>query len=179
MRRLAAIVALCALAMAPGACRKRPEGAFKILVIGNSPSLRDPADGPLSQPDQVLVSNVAQGLVSFDASGNIVSGLAERWTVTDDGLSYIFRLASGNWPDGRKITARDVARLLKREIAPRSRNGLKDAFGAVEDIVPMTDRVIEINLVAPRPDLLSLLAQPQMAILRNGEGTGPFTGAAA
>ena len=178
MRRLAAFVALAALAIAPAACRKQPEGAFKILVVGNSPALRDPANAPLSQPDQVLVSNVAQGLVSFDGSGNIVSGLAERWTVTDDGLSYIFRLASSNWPDGRKITAREVARLLKHEIGERSRNSLKDAFGAVEDIVPMTDRVLEINLVAPRPDLLSLLAQPQMAILRNGEGTGPFTGTA-
>ena len=179
MRRLAAFVALAILAMLPGACRKRPEGALKILVIGNPPTLRDPYEEPLSQPDQVLASNVAQGLVSFDASGNIVSGLAERWTVTDDGLSYIFRLAAANWPDGRKISAKDVARLLKREIAGRSRNSLKDAFGAVEDIVPMTDRVLEINLIAPRPDLLSLLAQPQMAILRNGEGTGPFIGTSA
>lgn len=179
MRRLAAFVALAVLAMAPAACRKRPEGALKILVIGTPPALRDPYEGPLPQPDEVLVANVAQGLVSFDASGNIVTGLAERWTVTDDGLSYIFRLASATWPDGRKISAKEVARLLKREIAGRSRNSLKDAFGAVEDIVPMTDRVLEINLIAPRPDLLSLLAQPQMAILRNGEGTGPFTGTAA
>ena len=179
MRRLAAFVALAMLAMVPGACRKRPEGALKILVIGNAPTLRDPYEVPLSQPDQVLASNVAQGLVGFDASGNIVSGLAERWTVTDDGLSYIFRLAAANWPDGRKINAKDVARLLKREIGGRSRNSLKDAFGAVEDIVPMTDRVLEINLIAPRPDLLSLLAQPQMAILRNGEGTGPFVGTSA
>ncbi|HEV8406748.1 MAG TPA: ABC transporter substrate-binding protein [Sphingomicrobium sp.] len=176
MRRLAAFVALAVLAMVPGACRRHPEGALKILVIGNAPALRDPSEGPLSVPDQVLVANVAQGLVSFDASGNIVSGLAERWTVTDDGLSYIFRLASANWPDGRKISAKDVARLLKREIAGRSRNSLKDAFGAVEDIIPMTDRVLEINLIAPRPDLLSLLAQPQMAIIRGGEGTGPFVG---
>jgi peptide/nickel transport system substrate-binding protein len=179
MRRLAAFVVLALLAIAPAACRKRPEGAFKILVIGSAPALRDPAEGPLSPGDEVLVGNVAQGLVSFDASGDIVSGLAERWTVTDDGLSYIFRLASTNWPDGRKITAKEVARVLKREISSRSRNSLKDAFGAVEDIVPMTDRVLEINLIAPRPDLLSLLAQPQMAILRNGEGTGPFAGASA
>ena len=179
MRRLAAFVALAVLAMAPAACRKRPEGALKVLVIGNAPALRDPYEGPLPHPDEVLVANVAQGLVSFDASGNIVTGLAERWTLTDDGLSYIFRLASANWPDGRKISAKEVARQLKREIAGRSRNSLKDAFGAVEDIVPMTDRVLEINLIAPRPDLLSLLAQPQMAILRNGEGTGPFTGTTA
>ena len=41
----------------------------------------------------------------------------------------------------------------------------------------MTDRVIEISLIAPRPDLLSRLAQPEMAIIRNGQGTGPFSAA--
>jgi len=175
MRRLAALVLLAAVAVAPAACRKQPEGAVKVVVIGEPPRLRDPALGPLSEPDQVLLANVAQGLVSFDASGNIVNGLAERWTVTDDGLSYIFRLAAANWPDGRKITAEQVARLLKRQIGPRSKNSLKDALGAVKDIVPMTDRVIEISLEAPRPEFLLLLAQPQMAILRGGEATGPFT----
>ena len=174
MRRFLALVLIAGLATLPG-CRKQPEGALKVIVIGDVPKLRDPAAGPLSPSDQVLLANVAQGLVRFDASGNIVSGLAERWTVTDDGLSYIFRIAAANWPDGRRITAEQVARLLKRNIAGRSKNSLKDAFGAVEDIVAMTDRVIEIRLIAPRPDLLSLLAQPQMAILRNGEGTGPFT----
>jgi oligopeptide transport system substrate-binding protein len=174
MQRLAALLALAAVALCPAACRKQPEGAIKVIVIGGAPKLRDPALGPLSEPDEVLLANAAQGLVAFDASGNIVGGLAERWTVTDDGLSYIFRIASANWPDGRKITADQVARLLKREIGARSKNSFKDQFGAVEDIVAMTDRVIEISLTAPRSDLLSLLAQPQMAILRGGEGTGPF-----
>ena len=116
--------------------------------------------------DAVLLQNVAQGLVRFDAGGNIVGGLAERWNVSDDGLSYIFRLASAEWPDGKKITAQQVARLLKRQLAARSRNPLKDSLGAVDDVVAMTDRVIEIQLVAPRPNLLSLLAQPELAILR-------------
>ena len=174
MRRILALLTIASLVVT-GACRKQPEGALKVVVIGSAPTLRDPAAGPLSPSDQVLVANVAQGLVRFDAAGNVVSGLAERWTVTDDGLSYIFRIASANWPDGRKIIAQQVARLLKREIASRSKNSLKDAFGALDDIVAMTDRVIEINLKAPRPELLSLLAQPQMAILRDGEGTGPFT----
>ena len=173
MRRFLALVLIAGLAALPG-CRKQPEGALKVIVIGSEPKLRDPAAGPLSASDEVLLANVAQGLVRFDASGNIVSGLAERWTVTDDGLSYIFRLAAANWPDGRKITAEQVARIIKRNIGARSKNSLKDRFGAVEDVVAMTDRVIEIRLIAPRPDLLALLAQPQMAILRNDEGTGPF-----
>lgn len=175
MRRILPLLMLAALAVTPG-CRKQPEGAVKVVVIGATPALHDPAEGPLPYSDQMLLANVAQGLVRFDAGGNVVGGLAERWTVTDDGLSYIFRLAATNWPDGRKITADQVARLLKRAIAARSKNSLKDAFGAVEEIVAMTDRVVEINLTSPRPDLLSLLAQPQMAIIRNGQGTGPFAG---
>ena len=170
---------LATLALTPGACRKPPEGAIRVVVIGSAPKLRDPALGALSAPDEVLLASTAQGLVSFDASGNIVSGLAERWTVSDDGSSYIFRIASANWPDGKKIMADQVARILKREIGARSRNSLKEQFGAVEDVVAMTDRVIEISLIAPRPDLLSLLAQPQMAILREGRGTGPFNAAPA
>ena len=178
MRRALAVLMLAAL-FGTGGCRKQPEGAVKVIVIGGKPELRDPALGPLSRGDQLLLANVAQGLVRFDASGNIVAGLAERWTVTDDGLSYIFRLSSATWPDGKKITADQVARLLKRELAARSKNSLKDQFGAVEDVIGMTDRVMEISLTAPRPDLLSLLAQPQMAILRDGRGTGPFTASAA
>ena len=174
MRRALAVLMLAALFGTVG-CRKQPEGVIKVIVIGGKPELRDPALGPLTPGDQLLLANIAQGLVRFDASGNIVAGLAERWTVTDDGLSYIFRLTPASWPDGKKITAEQVARLLKREIAPRSRNSLKEQFGAVEDVVGMTDRVMEISLTGPRPDLLSLLAQPQMAILRNGFGTGPFT----
>ena len=168
---------LFALALVPAGCRQQPEGSVKVVVIGGEPKLRDPALGSLSAPDEVLLQNVAQGLVRFDPAGNIVAGLAERWNVSDDGLSYIFRLASTQWPDGRKITADQVARLLKREIASRSRNSLKDSLGAIDDIVAMTDRVIEIRLAAPRPNLLSLLAQPQMAILRAGQGTGPFKAA--
>jgi peptide/nickel transport system substrate-binding protein len=175
MRRILPLLMLVALA-GTASCRKQPEGAVKVAVIGATPTLRDPADGPLTTSEQLLVANVAQGLVGFDASGNVVGALAERWTVTDDGLSYIFRLAAANWPDGHKITAQQVARLLKRQIAVRSKNRLRDSFGAVEDIVPMTDRVIEINLIAPRPAFLALLAQPEMAILRGGQGTGPFAG---
>ena len=173
-RRFLSLVLLACLVLAPG-CRPRPEGAPKVIVIGSEPKLVDPASGPLSAPDAVILQNVGQGLVRFDASGNIVSGLAERWNVSDDGMSYIFRIASTNWPDGTKISAQQVARILKRQLAARSRNDLKDALGAVEDVVAMTDRVIEIRLLAPRPNLLPLLAQPEFAILRNGQSTGPFS----
>ena len=175
MRRFIAIVLVGALALAPAGCRDQPQGALKAIVIGGEPKLRDPALGALPASDAVLIQNVAQGLVRFDPSGNIVAGLAERWNVSDDGLSYIFRLATAQWPDGRKVTADQVTKLLKRQIAARSHNQLRDTVGAVQEIVAMTDRVIQIQLVAPRPNLLTLLAQPEFAILRGASGTGPFT----
>ena len=171
MRRLLPL--LLVLALVPAACRQQPEGAVKVVVIGAEPRLRDPVEGPLSVPDAVLLQNVAQGLVGFDAAGNIVPGLAERWNVSDDGLSYIFRIATEE-PGGRKITAQQVARLLKRQLAGRSKNSLKDTLGAVDDVIAMTDRVIEIRLIAPRPNLLPLLAQPELGIVRAGLGSGPF-----
>ena len=174
MRPWLALLALPLIAFGPSGCRQQSHGTINVIVIGDQPKLRDPAAGALAPPDAVLLQNIAQGLVRFDAAGNIVGGLAERWNVSEDGLSYIFRLAPMQWADGRKVTAEQVARLLKRQLGGRSRNPLKDTVGAIVDVLPMTERVIQIELVAPRPNLLALLAQPEFAVLRGNYGTGPF-----
>jgi peptide/nickel transport system substrate-binding protein len=174
IRRACAAAGLIMAALMVVGCQRADEGETNVLVIGEPPKMADPAAGPLNETQAVLLQNVGQGLVRFDASGQIVPGLAERWNVTDDGLSYIFRLQPIEWPDGRKVTAQQVARLLKRQIASRSDNELKDTLGAIDEIVPMTDRVLEISLKASRPHLLQLLAQPEFSIVREGQGTGPF-----
>lgn len=169
------MAAAVASAMLASGCRKPETGEVHALVIGErQPRLADPARTRLSAPDSVLVENAAQGLVRFDAAGNIAPGLAERWAVSDDGLSYVFRLRQAEWSDGRKVRARDVVRLIKRQLAGASRNRLRDTVGAVREVVAMTDRVIAIELSAPRPHLLQLLAQPEFGLLRDGQGTGPF-----
>jgi oligopeptide transport system substrate-binding protein len=173
LRPVLAAALVIAPAVMTASCRDKPQGTTRVLVIGAAPQMRDPAQGPLAPPDEVLLANVAQGLVRFDATGQIVPGLAERWNVSDDGLSYIFRIATTNWPGGKKVTAQQVARILKRLMAANG-NPLKDTLGAVDDVVAMTDRVVEIQLRAPRPNLLPLLAQPELAISRGGIGTGPF-----
>jgi peptide/nickel transport system substrate-binding protein len=175
VRRAAALGLAAALAVTATGCGKKAEGVVHVVVIGDQPQFVDPAKGPLSNGERVLIDNVAQGLVQFDPRGQIVPGLGETWNVSDDGLSYIFRLANGTWPDGRKITADQVARMLRKLIAPGSRDPLKDALGSVDDVVAMTDRVIEIRLTQPRPHLLQLLAQPEMGLVYDRQGTGPFS----
>ena len=116
--RRSLVAALSLLVACTAACQPAEQGKTKVTVVGSDvPKIVDPAAGPLTTPQAVLLGNIAQGLVRFDASGQIVPGLAERWNVTDDGLSYIFRLEAGEWPDGQKITAQQVARLLRRQIA--------------------------------------------------------------
>ena len=176
MRRRYALPVLAAALVAIGGCGRNDGEAVRVTVIDSkAPALTDPAGGALSPAQAVTMEAMAQGLVRFDGRGEIAPALAERWNVSDDGLSYIFRLTKGQWSNGRKIVARDVARALKRQLRADSRNPLKDTLGAVDDIVAMTDRVIEIRLKAPRPNLLQLLAQPEFGALHDGRGSGPMT----
>ena len=168
-------LALAGVALILGGCSNNETDALAVAVIGTGPlTLGDAMVPTASEAQAVLRTNLAQGLVRFDGTGQVEPGLAERWNVSDDGLSYIFRLAAGEWPDGRKIMARDVARILKRQIGASRDSATREALGAVEEVVAMTERVIEIRLAAPRPHLLELLAQPDFALIREGLGSGPF-----
>lgn len=173
MKRIGIAVILAA-ALILSSCRKRVDDEASVTVIGERPALVEPDTGPVRTGDAVLLGAAAQGLVRFDAAGNIVPGLAERWNVSADGISYIFRIGQISWTDGRKVSAQDVVRLLRRQLREASRNPLKDTIGAIDEVEAMTDRVVDIELRGPRPNLLQLLAQPEFALLREGAGTGPF-----
>lgn len=158
-----------------GCQRRRDAGPVVVSVIGHAPVVGDPARGPLDPPSRALLAATAQGLVRLDGAGQVASGLAERWTVLDDGLSYIFRLREATWANGDPVRASEVVAALKRQIARNSRNPLAPYLSAIDDIVEMTPSVIEIRLKRPRPDLLRLFAQPELAVYRaRGIGSGPF-----
>lgn len=163
---------LCCLALA--SCDRAETGPVAVSAIGEAPKLANPNLQLLDAPSALLVENVAQGLVRFDAAGQIEPALAQRWIVSDDGLHYVFRLAPAEWQNGGKITAEQVADRLRAAGSRASRNPLKPILGAVDEIVAMTDEVIEISLKSPRPNFLQVLAQPEMAILRGDQGAGPY-----
>lgn len=168
--------ALCAavtLAL-PGCGLFGESGPLRVVTIGTIKADASPANGELSGANAALVASTAQGLVSFDSDGQIDVGLAERWTVTADGLSYIFRIREARWADNRKVTAEQVAAALRAAINPAGRNALRRDFPEVQTIRAMTDTVIEVRLVTPQPNLLELLAQPAMAIQHRGRGWGPM-----
>lgn len=156
-----------------GACGDDNPGETRVVVIDEDPELVDAARNIADAGDAVLMQAIAQGLVRLDARGQVIPGLAERWHVSDDGRSYIFRLGSAAWSDGDPVVARDVAQALQRLVdAPR--HPLRGALDNIEDVVAMTDRVIEIRLSRPQAGLLSVLAQPELGIISRNGGSGPF-----
>lgn len=128
----------------------------------------------LTPAAEYLRAATSQGLVRLDSLGNIVPALAERWIVTDDGLSYIFRLRNARWENGDAVTSEHVAAALQRRLKIESRTAIGADTAEVRDIRSMTGRVIEIRLLAPQPDLLRILALPELGIRRSGRGTGPL-----
>lgn len=155
-------------------CGERESGPIVVSVIGGTPELKNPNLVPLDPPSEALLLATAQGLVRMDAAGQIEPALAQSWIVSDDGLRYTFRLSRTGWVDGEEVTAEQVVARLRAVMSQASSNPLKPLLGAVDEIVAMTDDVLEISLLAPRPNFLQLLAQPEMAIIHEGKGTGPF-----
>ncbi|WP_086618665.1 ABC transporter substrate-binding protein [Erythrobacter tepidarius] len=144
-----------------------------IAIIGSPQSLFQQGVR-LSPPAQHVRAAAFEGLVALDAGGQVVPALAERWIVTDDGLSYIFRLRDRTWPDGEEITASEIRRLLRESIARLAGTSLGLDLARVDEIRVMTGRVIEVRLSSPMPDFLRLLAQPELGFIKNGTGAGPM-----
>ena len=169
---LAALVLPATLALT--ACGSKNDGeALQVAFIG-------PADSPFARglrlpaAAQQVRAATAEGLVALDAQGEVVPALAERWIVTEDGLSYIFRLRNSDWRDGQPIAAEEVRDELKRTLRSLSRTSLGLDFAPVSEVRAMTGRVIEVRLSSPMPDFLQLLAQPELAVLHKGVGAGPM-----
>lgn len=165
---------MAGLALLPGGCSDEGRGPVVVSVVGDHDDFTRPLQNLPDPGAKLILEATAQGLVAFDASGDVLPALAQRWIVEDDGRSYIFRLRRAFWANGSRVTAPDVARMLMARIESLRRLDPDGPLDAVQAVVPMTGEVIEIRLAAPRPYVLQMLAQPQMAVLSRDGGTGPY-----
>lgn len=120
-----------------------------------------------------LLRDLYEGLVIYDAAAAIAPGVAERWTVSEDGRVYTFTLrADARWSNGDPVVAGDFVYSLRRIMDPAT--GAKyanilypikgaetinkgeaatDALG----VRAVDDRTLEITLAQPTPYFLELL----------------------
>ncbi len=148
------------------------------------PPVLDPTAGAAAAIDEIVYSNIFEGLVKFAEDGSIVPGLAESWEISDFGLVYTFKLRSGvKFHDGTDFDAEDVKFSLDRISAEGSQNAQKALYASILETAVIDPMTVRITLSQPTGAFLFYLAWGDAVIVApesaatNAEtpvGTGPF-----
>lgn len=177
MRRFLSLAPTALLALAGtvllAACDSADDRAVEVVAIGE-PGATFVTGARLPLAAQLVRSASVEGLVGFDERGRVIPALADRWIVTDDGLSYIFRLRDGTWPGGAPITGETARAALLQALAGVRGTALGADLAGIDEVRAMAGRVIEIRLRQQSPDMLQLLAQPELGLATRGRGAGPM-----
>ena len=157
MKFAAKMSAVSALAMmvAGGAYAK---GDMTVALQLEPPHL-DPTSAAAGAIDSVLYSNVFEGLTRFAADGSVIPGLAKSWEISDDGLTYTFKLAEGvTFHDGTTMDAEDVKFSLDRVLAEDSANAQKALYAGINSVEVVDPMTVKLTLAAPNGSMLFNLA---------------------
>ena len=129
---------------------------------------------------QVVTADLFTGLMRLGPDGEPAPGLAESWTVSEDGRVWTFTLRPAQWSDGRSITSQDVVYSLRRAVNPATAAVYVEVYGPVENadaimageadpetlgVTALDERTVEIRLDHPMAFLPDLLADSRSAVV--------------
>lgn len=147
------------------------------LRRGNGPE-PDTLDPQRARTDSALniLRDLFEGLTAVGADGEPTAAAAEFWTISEDGLEYVFRLRPGlSWSNGDGLTAADFVAGMQRLVDPGTASQYAQIFGPVLNadaiirgnlpsgelgVSAADERTVVIRLAHPAPYVLGLLAHP-------------------
>ena len=138
-----------------------------------------------------VASHVFESLVKFDAKTlAIKSSVAEKWTVSEDGLVYTFNIKKGIkfhddeafGGEGRELTAKDVQFSFELACTKHDQNvmfvstlqdrllGANEYYdgsqeGGIEGFKVLDDYTVELTLIRAFSPFLSVLTSPALSII--------------
>jgi peptide/nickel transport system substrate-binding protein len=188
-RRLTLAALALGTALAP-ALASSSALAQSITIVREIDSDRyDPHRSTARGASEVLFM-LADTLVGLDYDmKTITPGLADSWSVSEDGKTYTFKLRQDvKFCDGKPMKAEDVVYSVKRWIDPETKSPVRWRAGKVADITATDDYTVEYKLNAPYSELLYQLTQSFAVIIdkdtvaklgadfgvKGFNGTGPF-----
>lgn len=163
----AALFIACAVLFAPG------PAAGKTLHMhnGGDPASLDPHKVSGDWENRI-VGDLFEGLVTEDRQASPIPGMALRWEISADGLTYTFHLRAAKWSDGAAVTAHDFVFALRRLMDPRTAANYAylqypirgaEAVNSVDlpveqlGVAALDERTLRIELENPTPYFLGAL----------------------
>ncbi|NMB24272.1 MAG: ABC transporter substrate-binding protein [Firmicutes bacterium] len=155
-------------------------GGHLVVAVPIDPDTFDPHKAVAAATKEIDF-NIYQGLVSYDARGEIIPALAKSWDVSEDGKVYTFTLRENVlFHNGRAMTADDVLFSLNR-IRDEATGYPLTWHKQIDHLEALGDGRIRLELKAPYAPFLSELADaaiiPKEAVAdltTQPVGTGPF-----
>jgi peptide/nickel transport system substrate-binding protein len=159
-----------------------------VVAVPSDPVGLEPGGNKAEPVGSEIILNVFDTLVAWTAPDfkQIEGRLAANWTISADGKEFDFKLRDGvKFQDSTPFDAAAVKFSLERTKAANPY--VKATFDLIKDITVVSPTEVKITLSAAYPAFLSILAQPQSAIVsptavaKLGDkfatspvGTGPF-----
>lgn len=131
-------------------------GVLRLGVIGR-PSYINPVLAQSNDYDKDLIELIYDGLYSIDGQGKLITSLAEKTEISEDGRTYIVFLKDNvYWHDGMAFTADDVIFTIETIQDPRIRSPLRLNWGGVI-VEKLGTHVVRFNLKNPYQPFLQNL----------------------
>ncbi|MCI8600618.1 MAG: peptide ABC transporter substrate-binding protein [Oscillospiraceae bacterium] len=124
------LLALLLLFGLPGCGRVRSDFYYD---LGTAPVNLDPQSAS-DYASRLVIANLFEGLLQVGEGGGILPAAAERYMVSDDGLTYRFFLREdGAWENGDPVTAADFVWAFQRLFNADTNAPLASSFFCIEN----------------------------------------------
>ncbi|GGE26345.1 diguanylate phosphodiesterase [Pullulanibacillus camelliae] len=161
----------------------KPKKDITVRMMAD-PDFLDPHKATASLTFQMML-NVFEGLVNPAPNGGIEPGVAKSYKMSEDGLTYTFKLRPGiKFHNGDPVTVQDVEYSFDRLTGKSTGQPLSSSLAAIiKSVTAPDDQTIVIKLKKPYSPFLTELTAVDAAILDKKNdakqnthpiGTGPF-----
>lgn len=115
-------------------------GGDIVVTYKDDVATLDPAIG-YDWQNWSMIKSLFDGLMDYaPGTTDLVPGLAESYTISDDGQTFTFKLRAGvKFHNGREMTAEDVVYSLNRVTNPKTQSPGAGFFGSIKGYDAMAD----------------------------------------
>lgn len=154
------------------------------ITIGIAQDLDDSLDPhqTVAAGTREVLFNIFEGLVKPNSDGEMISAVAEKYTLSEDGTTYTFTLREGvKFHNGQTVTAEDVVYSINRcaAVPEGQEKPLVAAFSAVKSVEALDEKTVAVTIAQRDLEFISYMTAAIIpADYENQDtapvGTGPF-----